>query len=175
MTQQPLVGQSLLVIETLRSRSDTPNSIGLLWTSDQPVAEPLPNTHRRQTTMTPAGFEPAIPGSEGRQTHFLGRAATRIGSYDNTSSMLLSYVYLLYYVCIVFFSIILNAGLLATGQYSEGPATGHLDTGFSWFPCAQKQMLRWFPIFQVATTCFSCSSPDLNLLVTNFMFCLHVK
>ena len=30
----------------------------------------------------------------------------------------------------------LNAGLLATGQYSEGPATGHLDTGFSWFPCA---------------------------------------
>ena len=21
-------------------------------------------------------------------------------------------------------------------QYSEGPATGHLDTGFSWFPCA---------------------------------------
>ena len=21
-------------------------------------------------------------------------------------------------------------------QYSEDPATGHLDTGFSWFPCA---------------------------------------
>jgi hypothetical protein len=28
----------------------------------------------------------------------------------------------------------LNAGLLARGQYSEGPATGHLVTGFSWFP-----------------------------------------
>ena len=28
---------------------------------------------------------------------------------------------------------------------------------------------------QVATTCFSCSPPDLNLVVTNFMFCLHVK
>jgi len=27
------------------------------------------------------------------------------------------------------------------GQYSEGPATGHLDTGFSWFPCVYKQML----------------------------------
>jgi len=25
--------------------------------------------------------------------------------------------------------------LLARSQYSEGPATGHLDTGFSWFPC----------------------------------------
>ena len=30
----------------------------------------------------------------------------------------------------------LDAGLLAISQYSEGPATGHLDTGFSWFPCA---------------------------------------
>jgi len=69
----------------------------------------------------------------------------------------------------------LDAGLLARNQYSEGPATGHLDTGFSWFPYVYKQMLRWFPRFQVATTCFSCSPPDLNLLVTNFMFCLHVK
>jgi len=51
----------------------------------------------------------------------------------------------------------------------------HLVTGFSRFPCAYKQMLRWFSTFQVATTCFSCSPPDLNLVVTNFMFCLHVK
>jgi hypothetical protein len=29
----------------------------------------------------------------------------------------------------------LDAGLLARSQYSEGPGTGHLDTGFSWFPC----------------------------------------
>ena len=45
-----------------------------------------------------------------------------------------SYVYLLYYVCIAVFT--LDVGLLARSQYSEGPATGHLDTGFSWFPCA---------------------------------------
>ena len=44
------------------------------------------------------------------------------------------HVYLLCYVCIVVFT--LDAGLLARSQYSEGPATGHLDTGFSWFPCA---------------------------------------
>jgi hypothetical protein len=25
---------------------------------------------------------------------------------------------------------------VARSQYSEGPAIGHLDTGFSWFPCA---------------------------------------
>ena len=30
----------------------------------------------------------------------------------------------------------LDAGLLARCQYSEGPASGHLDTGFSCFPCA---------------------------------------
>ena len=66
------------------------------------------------------------------------------------------------------------AALLARSQYSEGPATGHLDTGFSWFPCVYKQMLRCFPTFQVATTCFSCSPPYLNLLVTNFIFCIHV-
>ena len=39
-------------------------------------------------------------------------------------------------VCIaVLFFFTLDAGLLARSQYSEGPATGHLETGFSWFPC----------------------------------------
>jgi len=49
----------------------------------------------------------------------------------------------------------------SVSQYPEGPATGHLDTGFSWFPCVYKRMLRWFLSFQVATTCFSCSPCDL--------------
>ena len=31
-------------------------------------------------------------------------------------------------------------------------------------------MLRWFPSLQVATTCFSCSPPDLNLLDPYFIF-----
>ena len=56
--------------------------------------------------------------------------------------LLLSFVYLLYYVCTAVF--ILDAGLPAVSQYSEGPATGHLDTGFSCFPCVYKQVLRWF-------------------------------
>jgi len=30
----------------------------------------------------------------------------------------------------------LDAGLLAISQYSEGPKTGHLNTGFFWFPRA---------------------------------------
>ena len=36
---QPLVGEGLLIIEASRSHSDTPHSVGLLWTSDQPDAE----------------------------------------------------------------------------------------------------------------------------------------
>jgi len=66
--------------------------------------------------------------------------------------------------------ITLVAGLLARSQYPEGPATGHLDTGFSWFPCVYKRMLRWFPRLQVATACFSCSPPDLNFLDPYFIF-----
>jgi len=43
--------------------------------------------------------------------------------------LLSSNLYFLYYVCIAVFT--LDAGLLARSQYSEGPATGHLDTEFS--------------------------------------------
>ena len=82
------------------------------------------------------------------------------------------YVYLLYYVCIA--ALTLDAGLLARSQYPEGPATGHLDWGFSWFPCVYKRMLRWFPSFQVATTCLSCSPPDLNFLVNFFFLSIFV-
>ena len=84
----------------------------------------------------------------------------------------LSYVYLFYYVCIAVLT--LDAGLLARSQYPEGPATGHLDTGFAWFPCVYKRMLRWFPSFQVATTCLSCSPPDLNFLVTFFSIFVYM-
>ena len=43
--------------------------------------------------------------------------------------------FLLYAHLLFSFFFTLDAGLLARSQYSEGPATGHLDTGFSWFPC----------------------------------------
>ena len=69
-------------------------------------------------------------------------------------------------------------GSALRSECRKGRATFHpsfFSVSVSWFPYVYKQMLRWFPTFQVATTCFSCSPPDLNLVVTNFIFCLHVK
>ena len=45
-------------------------------------------------------------------------------------------VLLLVVLCVRIAVFTFDAGLLARSQHSEGPATGHLDTGFSWFPCA---------------------------------------
>jgi hypothetical protein len=49
MVRQPLGGLGLLIIKASRSNSDTPHSVGLLWTSDQPVAETSTWHH---TTLT---------------------------------------------------------------------------------------------------------------------------
>jgi hypothetical protein len=45
-----LVGQGLFVIEASRSHSDTPQSVGLLWASDRPVAEISTLQHATLTT-----------------------------------------------------------------------------------------------------------------------------
>ena len=39
MVQPPLEGQDLIIIEASRSHSDTPHSVGLLWTSDYSDAD----------------------------------------------------------------------------------------------------------------------------------------
>jgi hypothetical protein len=57
------------------------HSVGLLWTRDRPVADPYRtthNTHMRQPSMPPAGFDPAMPAREKPQTHALHGAATGI-------------------------------------------------------------------------------------------------
>ena len=41
MARQALVGQALLTVEASRKLSDTPHSVGLLWTSDRPDVETL--------------------------------------------------------------------------------------------------------------------------------------
>jgi len=71
MAQQRLVDQGLLTIETSPLHSVGPSGRGI-GTTQRPVPD---NTHNRQTDMTPAGFETAIPGSERPQIHALDHAA----------------------------------------------------------------------------------------------------
>ena len=52
MAQQPLVVQGLLIIKGSRSHSDTPHSVGLLWTSDQPDAETSTRQNTQQSQQT---------------------------------------------------------------------------------------------------------------------------
>jgi hypothetical protein len=61
MAQQPLVGQSFLIIEASRSHTDTSHSVGLLWTSDQLVAETSTWQHTKEISMPPAGFFFPVP------------------------------------------------------------------------------------------------------------------
>jgi hypothetical protein len=69
MARKAVVGQSLLTVEVSQSHSETPHPVGHLWTSDQPEAETTHNTHKRQTTVPPAAFGLAVPGSDRPQTH----------------------------------------------------------------------------------------------------------
>jgi hypothetical protein len=75
------VDQSLVISNASRSHSDTPHSVGLLWTSDQPDAETSAWQHSQQTDMQAprVGFELTSPESERPQTHPLDRAATGTG------------------------------------------------------------------------------------------------
>ena len=90
MLRQPPSEPGLLIIQALRSHSDTSHSVGFLWTSDQPVAETSTwqkhNTRNRQISMPSAGFEPTIPASERPQTHALDRATTGIGNNNNNNN-----------------------------------------------------------------------------------------
>ena len=84
VTYHPLLGQGLLIFEASRLHSDThTHSVGLLWTSDQHDADTntctTNNAHKRQTSMLPVGFEPAIPPNKQPQTHSTDRTATGIG------------------------------------------------------------------------------------------------
>ena len=80
IARQPPVGKGFLSIEAARLHSDTPQSVGLLWTSDQ-LYLTTHNIQNRRTSMFPAGFEPANPASEGPQTNALDRTATGTGHY----------------------------------------------------------------------------------------------
>jgi len=78
VARQHPVGQGLLIAEASRTHSDTSHSVGLLWTIDQPDADP---STRQHTTLTRdrhpyhlRNSNPVIPARERPQTQALDRA-----------------------------------------------------------------------------------------------------
>jgi len=85
VAQHPNTGLGRLIVEVSRSHTirQTSQTVGLLWTSDQPVAEGATytthNKHKGRTSMLSAGLEPTISAIEQLQTYVRDQAATRIG------------------------------------------------------------------------------------------------
>ena len=76
------------------THSDAPQSVGLLLTGDQLRRTDLylttHNTHNRQTSMSPMGFEPTVSAGERSQTYDLDGAVTGTGSVQELLLLLLS-------------------------------------------------------------------------------------
>ena len=87
---RPNAGHGLLILEVSRSHTTTHQSVGFLWTSDQLVAVDLyltiHNTHNRQTSNPPVGFEPTISVGERPHTYALDRAAIGTGEHSRTAN-----------------------------------------------------------------------------------------
>jgi hypothetical protein len=79
----PLTAGVEVVYFHLITLRHTPQSVGLLWTSDQPDAETSTwqHKHTQETNIhaPPVGFEPTIPASARPQTYALDRAAAGFG------------------------------------------------------------------------------------------------
>ena len=81
VTRSLWVQRVILVPDHIQGHTHT-HSVGLLWTSDRPVAETSAwqqTTHNRQTSISLAGLKPKIPADKRVQTHALERATTGIG------------------------------------------------------------------------------------------------
>jgi hypothetical protein len=84
MAQMLLVGQGLQIIQALRSHSDTPPSVGLLWTSDQPDAETSvwQHTTLRETDIHASGGIQNHNPSERPKNHALNDTAAGISAVN---------------------------------------------------------------------------------------------
>jgi hypothetical protein len=84
MARQPLGGPGLLIVRRFAITHFRHTTIGRTLLDDWPARRrylyvTTYNTHKRQTSMPLAGFEPTIPASERPQTHASDRAVTGIG------------------------------------------------------------------------------------------------
>ena len=112
MVREPLVGQGLLIIEASGSHTDTPHSVGLLWTSDRPVADLLltHSTHKRQTSMFSSEIWTHSPSKQASADPRLRRRDNR----DRLCKCIMCVcvcvcVYICIYICIYIYIYIMNA------------------------------------------------------------------
>ena len=80
----PTQARAASFLRFLDQHSDTPQSVGLLWARDRPIAETSTwqyITHKTQTSMHPPWFESAIPTSD-RQFNFVCRRVPKIAKSD---------------------------------------------------------------------------------------------
>jgi hypothetical protein len=91
------------------------------------------NTHKRQTYMPPAGFEPAIPAGERPQTHALDGTAIAIGliSYGRTYIRQSRRQACNLLLCDFTVFLPLHHVLLGHAVSSRGKVTWHLQTGIA--------------------------------------------
>ena len=85
LAQQLLVGQGSIIIKVSQSLSVRHTTLGrtpldVLSARRRDLYLTRNITPKRQTSLPPAGFEPAIPASERPKTHALDRATAGIGS-----------------------------------------------------------------------------------------------
>jgi hypothetical protein len=97
MAQQPLGGLGRLIFRgftiTLRHTTLSKTPLDEWSARHRDLYLTTHNTHNRQTSMPPVGFEPTIPVSERPKTHALDRTATGIGdkwAYQMLNKMLQS-------------------------------------------------------------------------------------
>ena len=80
-----LVGLGFLIVDVSRTHSDTPQSVGLLWTNYHLITETTTWQHTTvwndRHPMNMAGFELAIPEIRPRQINASDRAVVGIGYY----------------------------------------------------------------------------------------------
>ena len=89
----PLVGQGLLTVQASRSNSVTHTTLGRTpldeWSARRrDLYLTTHDTHKRQPSMQPAGFEPTIPANERPQTHALERATAGINDLCSLSTII---------------------------------------------------------------------------------------
>jgi hypothetical protein len=123
LAQETLMGQGFLIIEAARLHSDTPHSVELLWTSDQPGAE---TSTWQQSTITRDRQQCPPRDSNPQSQQALGRRPTtqtaRFLSLLHSSNVIISRSYSAY--CFVW-----DIHSSNEGQYRQRKTTLRIDAG----------------------------------------------